>query len=121
MIGILRLPGRALRQNIPSGRIVAQKNRNPSPARKGITTPLRELETREVDQRIGILRLPGRALRQPETALLSGLIEVHRNPSPARKDITTLSATFIKPPVLSSSESFACPEGHYDGRRIAAC
>ena len=64
-------------------------HRNPSPARKGITTPNNNRSTVAIND-IGILRLPGRALRLSVTTMfLLEWAQHDRNPSPARKGITT--------------------------------
>jgi len=87
IIGILLLPGRALRQSSCHARPAVFPHRNTPPARKGITT-YPGFKPRQKDVSIGILLLPGRALRRPPSW---------------RKVIYEMK-----------SEYSSCPEGHYD-------
>ena len=91
-----------------------KNDRNPSPARKGITTRTATVPIRTPVVRIGILRLPGRALRLSMMRPENNAGTIYRNPSPARKGITTNSSCFAMRRTGCRSESFACPEGHYD-------
>jgi len=111
-IGILLLPGRALRRSAsPSGVVMSIIGI--------LLLPGRALRRRPAGRDglpcgIGILLLPGRALR-PSVANSCKRLLVHRNTPPARKGITTMCSK-CEQEFPATSEYSSCPEGHYDAR-----
>ncbi len=139
-IGIILMPGRALRRDAVAGLPPAEAGSESSSCPEGHYDPFAHPGCRCHTCRIGIILMPGRALRRPlvptswhRSSSFIGIILmpgralrrrpvwlkvdpdfVHRNHPHARKGITTLLPPRQRPH-MRSSESSSCPEGHYDG------